>query len=84
MHIAVIDRPDDPVSLRLFQDNVLRQLRAMGVDESLAKGSVRFSLGSTNSEADIEEAARALKKILARRRAQDPDPCADGCDCCGE
>jgi len=59
-------------------------LRAMGVDESLAKGSVRFSLGSSNSEADIEEAARALKKVLARRRAQDPDPCADGCDCCGE
>lgn len=43
-------------------------LAAMGVEPSLAAGSVRFSLGAGNTEADLDCVLAALKGVLARRR----------------
>lgn len=45
-------------------------LRAMGVEETLARGAVRFSLGTTNSFEDIEAALKALEKALGDRRGR--------------
>jgi len=41
-------------------------LRAMGIDASLMDGSVRFSLGCTNTEQDVDAALDALKSVLNR------------------
>ncbi len=40
-------------------------LRAMGVSESLAKGSVRFSLSADTTQEEIDAAAAAMKEIAA-------------------
>ncbi len=42
-------------------------LRAMGIDAMLAMGAVRFSLGSTNTEQDVDSALAALKRVLGRK-----------------
>jgi cysteine desulfurase len=42
-------------------------LGAMGVDPSLARCGLRVSLGPSNTEADIEAALAALKRLVARR-----------------
>ncbi|MBQ9565850.1 MAG: cysteine desulfurase [Synergistaceae bacterium] len=41
-------------------------LRAIGLDENLARGTVRISLGKDNTGEDVERIAGALKKILGR------------------
>ena len=45
-------------------------LRAMGLDPGLAMGAIRFSLGATNAEADVDEALAALRRVLGRRRSR--------------
>jgi cysteine desulfurase len=44
-------------------------LLALGRTESQARSALRFSLGHTSSEADVEALARALPDILTRARA---------------
>lgn len=39
-------------------------LLAMGVPEALARGSIRFSLGATTTEAEVDEAARRVVEIV--------------------
>jgi cysteine desulfurase len=43
-------------------------LAAMGVDPEMARGSVRFSLGRENTEADVDFVLEALIGIVARLR----------------
>ena len=40
-------------------------LRAMGISESLAKGSVRFSLSADTTQEDVDAAAAAMHEIAA-------------------
>jgi cysteine desulfurase len=39
-------------------------LQAMGIDEAQAYSSVRFSIGKNNTEAEIEDAIRIVKKAI--------------------
>ena len=39
-------------------------LKSIGIDESLAKGTIRISLGKNNTEEDIEYIVDSLKKII--------------------
>lgn len=39
-------------------------LRAIGLDESYARGTIRISLGASNSAADVEKIANAVVKIV--------------------
>lgn len=43
-------------------------LRAMGLDWSLAQGSLRFSLGRHNTEAEVDEVVHALSEVVAQLR----------------
>src|SRR5262249_8392026 len=43
-------------------------LRAMGLPASRVQGSLRFSLGRFNSEADVDRAAAELRVALERQR----------------
>ncbi|HEV2640433.1 MAG TPA: cysteine desulfurase family protein [Actinocrinis sp.] len=43
-------------------------LLAMGCDEKLARGSLRFSLGRTSTEQDVESLAKALPAVVERAR----------------
>lgn len=47
-------------------------LAAMGTDPQLIRGTIRFSLGSSNSQQDVTEALDALASILASRRGRGP------------
>jgi cysteine desulfurase len=47
-------------------------LRAMGVPFTAAHGSIRFSLGTYNSEEDIETIIEKLPRIIERLRAMSP------------
>ncbi|EOM76205.1 cysteine desulfurase [Rhodococcus rhodnii] len=44
-------------------------LTAMGMDPGLARGSLRFTLGHTTTEADVRALAEALPDVLERARA---------------
>ena len=44
-------------------------LLAMGADEELARGSLRFSLGRTSTEADVDALLEALPAVVDRARA---------------
>lgn len=44
-------------------------LTAMGVDPVLARGSLRFSLGHTSTERDVEALLSALPQVIERARA---------------
>ena len=44
-------------------------LAAMGVDEDLARGSLRVSFGWTSREDDVDAAIAALRNLVARRAA---------------
>ena len=44
-------------------------LQAMGVDDMLARAALRFSIGMTTTQADIDRAAKAWQTITARMRA---------------
>ena len=41
-------------------------LQAINLDESLAKGTIRISLGKNNTEADVIDIANALNKIVGK------------------
>ena len=49
-------------------------LLAMGVPPELARGSLRFTLGRGNDEADVEKLLDALPPIVERLRALSPVP----------
>ena len=44
-------------------------LLAMGCDEKLARGSLRFSLGRTSTEQDVEMLVKALPAVVERARS---------------
>jgi cysteine desulfurase len=47
-------------------------LEALGVDEPLARSSIRFGLGRFNTEAEVDEVARLLRGAVARLRELSP------------
>ncbi len=47
-------------------------LKAMGVDPALAQGSIRFSLGMSNTKEDINYVLDVLPEIISRIRAMSP------------
>jgi cysteine sulfinate desulfinase/cysteine desulfurase-like protein len=47
-------------------------LRALGVPERLAESTLRISLGRGTSAADVEAAADAIERELARLRGAAP------------
>jgi cysteine desulfurase len=47
-------------------------IRALGVDDELARGSIRFSFGKDNTEADVEYAVDVLVRAAERLRALSP------------
>jgi cysteine desulfurase len=47
-------------------------LLAMGVPPAIAQGSVRFSLGTENTESDVDHVLEVLPRIVERLRAMSP------------
>jgi cysteine desulfurase len=47
-------------------------IRALGVDDELARGSIRFSFGKDNSEAEVDYAVEVLARAVERLRALSP------------
>ena len=47
-------------------------IRALGVDDEIARGSIRFSFGKENTEADVDYAIEALVQAVERLRALSP------------
>jgi cysteine desulfurase len=47
-------------------------IRALGVDDELARGSIRFSFGKDNTENDVEYAVEVLVHAVERLRALSP------------
>ncbi len=47
-------------------------IRALGVDDELARGSIRFSFGKDNTEADVDYAVEILARAVDRLRALSP------------
>jgi cysteine desulfurase len=47
-------------------------IRALGVDDELARGSIRFSFGKENTEADVDYTVEVLVKAVERLRALSP------------
>jgi cysteine desulfurase len=47
-------------------------IRALGVDDELARGSIRFSFGKDNTEAEVDYAVEVLAGAVERLRALSP------------
>jgi cysteine desulfurase len=47
-------------------------IRALGVDDELARGSIRFSFGKDNTETDVDYALEVLTRAVERLRALSP------------
>jgi cysteine desulfurase len=47
-------------------------IRALGVDDELARGSIRFSFGKDNDEADVDYVVNVLVQAVERLRALSP------------
>jgi cysteine desulfurase len=47
-------------------------IRALGVDDELARGSIRFSFGKDNTEADVDYVVEVLTRAVERLRALSP------------
>ena len=47
-------------------------IRALGVDDELARGSIRFSFGKDNTGADVDYAVEVLTRAVERLRALSP------------
>lgn len=47
-------------------------IRALGVDDELARGSIRFSFGKDNTEADVDYVIEVLSRAVERLRALSP------------
>ena len=48
-------------------------LAALGIKPQLAQGTVRFSLGRDNTEAEIDEVIEKVPKIIEQMRAMSPE-----------
>ena len=47
-------------------------IRALGVDDEIARGSIRFSFGKDNTEADVDYTIEVLAQAVERLRALSP------------
>jgi cysteine desulfurase len=47
-------------------------IRALGVSDEVARGSIRFSFGKDNTEADVDYVVEVLSRAVARLRALSP------------
>lgn len=47
-------------------------IRALGVDDEIARGSIRFSFGKENTEADVDSVVEVLSGAVERLRALSP------------
>ncbi|HSK64925.1 MAG TPA: aminotransferase class V-fold PLP-dependent enzyme, partial [Pyrinomonadaceae bacterium] len=47
-------------------------IRALGVDDEIARGSIRFSFGKDNTDADVDYVVEVLAQAVARLRALSP------------
>ena len=47
-------------------------IRALGVDDELARGSIRFSFGKDNTEAEVDYTVEVLTRAVERLRALSP------------
>ena len=47
-------------------------IRALGVNDEVARGSIRFSFGKDNSDADVDYTVEVLSKAVERLRALSP------------
>ena len=47
-------------------------IRALGLDDELARGSIRFSFGKDNTEADVDYVVEVLAQVVERLRALSP------------
>ena len=47
-------------------------IRALGVDDEIARGSIRFSFGKDNTEADVDYVVEVLSRAVERLRALSP------------
>jgi cysteine desulfurase len=47
-------------------------IRALGVDDEIARGSIRFSFGKDNTDEDVDYAVEVLTRAVARLRALSP------------
>src|SRR5689334_16721542 len=47
-------------------------IRALGVDDEIARGSIRFSFGKDNTEADVDYTVAVLAQAVERLRALSP------------
>jgi cysteine desulfurase len=47
-------------------------IRALGVDDEIARGSLRFSFGKDNTEEDVDYAVEVLSRAVERLRALSP------------
>lgn len=47
-------------------------IRALGLNDELARGSIRFSFGKDNTEADVDYAVEVLTRAVERLRALSP------------
>jgi cysteine desulfurase len=47
-------------------------IRALGVSDEIARGSIRFSFGKENTDADVDYAIEVLVQAVERLRALSP------------
>ena len=47
-------------------------IRALGVNDELARGSIRFSFGKDNTEEDVDYTVEVLSQAVERLRALSP------------
>jgi cysteine desulfurase len=47
-------------------------IRALGVDDEIARGSIRFSFGTDNTDADVDHTVEVLAQAVERLRALSP------------
>ena len=47
-------------------------IRALGVDDEIARGSIRFSFGKDNTDADVDYTVKVLAQAVKRLRALSP------------
>src|SRR5216683_1748684 len=47
-------------------------IRALGRDEELARGAIRFSFGKDNTDADVDDVLEVLPQVVAKLRQLSP------------
>ena len=63
----VVARPDRPVCTGSLQPSHV--LSAMGLVNEQARGSLRFSVGRFNNEADIDRALEIVPRVIGKLQA---------------